>query len=232
VWTEPRPRAMEAALVGAIGRVVDRVGDQGAVGWTDRADRDGHARLELRDHVESVRFLITDLMRESPRPAAANYRTRVHALRFPSRQPDVEPIEAIDLPDAAILDRPATARRIQAICYDDSSTRRNTGRTSFTKPCAAGTPPRRPSEPTSGCSTTSTSCAPRSRLQPPRGAGRRRAHRTRALPAPRPGRAGRPAPLDPAAPARPQNGPPTSVGARAPLSWATGSVGSAVRAGD
>ena len=30
---------MEADLVGAIGRVADRVRDQGAVGWTDREDR-------------------------------------------------------------------------------------------------------------------------------------------------------------------------------------------------
>jgi len=50
-----------------------------------------------------VRFVITDLMRESPRPGAANYGS-VHPLRFRSKRLDVEPIEAIDLPAPAILD--------------------------------------------------------------------------------------------------------------------------------
>ena len=61
---------------------------------------------------------------------------------------------------------------------------------------------------------TSTSCAPRSPLREPRGGRRSSAHRARTAPAPRPGRAGRPAPLAPAAQARPQNGPRASFGRR------------------
>jgi len=50
-----------------------------------------------------VRFVITDLMRESPRPAAANYGS-VPPAAVPLKRLDVEPIEAIDLPAPAILD--------------------------------------------------------------------------------------------------------------------------------
>jgi hypothetical protein len=50
-----------------------------------------------------VRFVITDLMRESPRAAAANYGS-VPLLRCRSKRLDVEPIETIDLPAPAILD--------------------------------------------------------------------------------------------------------------------------------
>jgi hypothetical protein len=110
---------MEAQLVGAIGRVAGRVCDQGAVGWADRADRNGQARLELRDHVESVRFGITDLMRESPPPAAANYGTQVRALRSVNAGSGADRIDR--LIGASDPRSAGQAIRIQTIFYDDAS---------------------------------------------------------------------------------------------------------------
>ena len=53
--------------------------------------------------------------------AAGAVTLAARTLRFRSRQLDVEPIEAIELPEAAILDRLGRAIRIQTVSYEDPS---------------------------------------------------------------------------------------------------------------